>query len=85
MFSALIHDVDHRGVPNTDLINEDPDLADRYDGKSVAEQNSTDLAWTFLFQSQFSNLRRAIFSTRDELIRFRALVVNGVMATDLVR
>lgn len=84
VFSALIHDVDHRGIPNADLNNEDPDLSDRYGGKSVAEQNSTDLAWNLLFQSQFSNLRKAIFRTKDELVRFRALVVNGVMATDLV-
>ena len=42
VFSALIHDVDHSGAPNTVLVIENPELANRYHDKSVAEQNSLD-------------------------------------------
>lgn len=34
--------------------------------------------------SQFDALRAAICDTEDELSRFRKLVVNSVMATDIV-
>jgi class 3 adenylate cyclase len=40
VLSALIHDVDHRGVPNFVLGKEDPNLAKVYMDKSIAEQNS---------------------------------------------
>jgi hypothetical protein len=43
VFSALIHDVDHRGVSNFLLAQEDPTLAAAYKNKSIAEQNSVDL------------------------------------------
>lgn len=39
LFSTLIHDVDHRGVPNQQLVKELPGLGDRYGYRSVAEQN----------------------------------------------
>lgn len=48
VFSALIHDCDHSGVPNAQLLKEGANLADRYKGKSPAEQNSVDLAWNLL-------------------------------------
>ena len=48
VFSALIHDVDHPGVPNTQLIKENAKVAGFYRNKSVAEQNSVDLAWDLL-------------------------------------
>ena len=35
VFAALIHDVDHVGVPNTQLVKENSRLAQRYKGKSV--------------------------------------------------
>lgn len=43
VFSALIHDADHTGVPNTQLCKEQPVLAAAYKEKSVAEQVSVDL------------------------------------------
>jgi hypothetical protein len=57
VFSALIHDVDHAGVPNAQLVNENDELAIRYDGKSVAEQNSIDIAWEILMKEDFKELR----------------------------
>jgi len=83
-FSALIHDVDHMGVPNAQLVKECAPIAKVYNNRSVAEQNSLDLAWDLLMDSQFADLRATIYSTQDELKRFRQLVVNSVMAADIV-
>lgn len=81
VLSALIHDVDHTGVPNTVLVEEDPVKAKYYKGRSVAEQNSVDLAWEMLMQQEFKEFRETLYTTKEELIRFRQLVVNSVMAT----
>ena len=84
VFSALIHDVDHSGVPNSQLIKEDSPLASVYKKKSIAEQNSVDLAWSNLMEERFKPLRRVIYATKEEFQRFRQLVVNTVMATDIM-
>jgi hypothetical protein len=84
VLSALIHDADHPGVPNTQLVKENNQLAVFYDNHSVAEQNSVDLAWNLLMDDNFKNLRAAIYGTQAEMKRFRQLVVNSVMATDIV-
>jgi 3'5'-cyclic nucleotide phosphodiesterase len=84
VFSALIHDVDHTGVSNAQLIVENPKLASFYKEKSVAEQNSVDLAWDLLLDDSFTELRHAIYQTPAEKARFRQLVVNSVMATDIM-
>jgi hypothetical protein len=84
VFSALIHDVDHTGVPNTTLVSEQKSIAAKYNNRSVAEQNSLDLAWAELMNaSKYKDLHRVLFTNQAELIRFRKLVVNGVMATDI--
>jgi hypothetical protein len=83
VFSALIHDVDHRGLPNFLLVKEDPELAAAYKNRSVAEQNSVDLAWDRLMEPEFDELRACIYSSTSELERFRQTVVNAVMATDI--
>jgi class 3 adenylate cyclase len=84
VFSALIHDVDHSGVPNVQLVKENSKIAKFYQGRSVAEQNSVDLAWELLLDESFDDLRAAIFATDGEKARFRQLVVNSVMATDIM-
>jgi class 3 adenylate cyclase len=84
VFSALIHDVDHQGVPNTQLVAEKTDVAALYEGRSVAEQNSVDLAWDLLMVDAYVDLRAAIYSSEAEKSRFRQLVVNSVMATDIM-
>jgi 3'5'-cyclic nucleotide phosphodiesterase len=71
VFSALIHDVDHQGVPNITLVHECANIAVLYGGKSVAEQNSVDLAWDLLMNSRFRDLRNAIYATDSEARRFR--------------
>ena len=83
VLAALIHDVDHQGVPNSQLIREHTHLAHHYKEKSIAEQNSMDLAWKLLMDDSYRNLRRAIYTTKAGLTRFRQLLVNSVMATDI--
>jgi hypothetical protein len=84
VFSALIHDVDHQGVPNTQLVAEKTDIAAFYNGRSIAEQNSVDLAWELLMRNDYADLRAAIYVGEGEKVRFRQLVVNSVMATDIM-
>lgn len=81
-FSALIHDTDHRGVSNMQLMVETPELAALYNNKSIAEQNSLDLSWEILMQDQFEELRLCLFSSQAELMRFRQLIVNGTYLGD---
>ncbi|KAG7358840.1 adenylate/guanylate cyclase [Nitzschia inconspicua] len=84
ILSALIHDVDHPGVPNAQLIKENDPMAKQYENKSIAEQNSVDLAWGLLHEPAYKDLCKCIYQTEGELIRFRQLIVNSVMATDIM-
>jgi hypothetical protein len=84
VFSVLIHDANHPGVPNTQLCRENSNLAAFYRRKSVAEQNSVDLAWGLLMPEDYCDLRAVIFATTAEKNRFRQLIVNSVMATDIM-
>jgi len=59
-FSTLIHDVDHQGVPNAQLVSENTEIAQIYKNKSVAEQNSVDIAWDLLMEPSYKDLRDAI-------------------------
>lgn len=83
VFSALVHDVDHTGVSNGQRAKEDPDLADKYKNQSLAEQNSVDLAWASLMKPCYQDLRDCLFGDEVEFSRFRQLVVNVVLATDI--
>ncbi len=83
LFSALIHDADHRGISNAQLRVEEPEMASFYDNTSIAEQNSLDIAWDLLMTNQFSALQRSLFTSAIELQRFRQVLVNAVLATDL--
>jgi len=84
VFSALIHDADHPGVPNSQLVKEGTEMAHIYEGKSIAEQNSINIAWSILLESKYNQLRKAICKTQSEASRFRQLVVNAVCATDII-
>ena len=84
VFAALIHDVGHGGVPNAQLVKEKVPIAAVYRNQSVAEQNSVDVAWTLMMDPAFDQLRETICVTQVERARFRQLVVNSVMATDIV-
>lgn len=75
--------LDHSGVPNAQLLKENPSFSSFYHNRSVAEQNSLDIAWQLLMEDRFQDLRAAIYSNDEELYRFRQLLVNSVMATDI--
>ena len=75
---------DHPGVTNRQLVQEKSRLARIFDNKSVAEQNSFQCAWDLLMDPCFDQLRSAIYTTKEELHHFRQLVVNAVVATDLI-
>jgi class 3 adenylate cyclase len=83
IFSALIHDVDHRGVSNVQLETEEPEMAECYRSKSIAEQNSLDLAWGILMQHKFRAFRSQLFIDDDDINHFRQVAVNVVLATDI--
>ena len=75
---------DHQGVPNVTLVNEGAHVAAKYRNQSVAEQNSIDLAWNTFMDSQFEKLRNTICVDQEDFRLFRQIVVNIVLATDLM-
>ena len=83
ILAALVHDIDHTGVPNHQLAKEDPELADLYRHTSLAEQKSLDVAWDILMDAKYVDLRSCIYSSQEEMVRFRQLLVNCVMATEI--
>lgn len=84
IFSCLVHDIDHPGVPNVKLMEESPYRASKYESRSVAEQHSVDIAFDLLMLPEFSKLRRSIYHTEKECKHFRQLCVNMILATDLM-
>jgi hypothetical protein len=83
VFSAMIHDLDHHGVSNQQLVKEKNRLSVMYKDKSVAEQNSIDLAFEVFTSASYSKLVSCICGNEHEYKRFRQLVINSVMATDM--
>lgn len=83
VFSAIIHDIDHRGVSNLQLIKEETAMAKKYHNKSVAEQHSFHQAWDLLMSDEFNELRATLFASKADLLRFRQITINVVMATDI--
>mmetsp|Transcript_8010 Transcript_8010/g.9233 ORF Transcript_8010/g.9233 Transcript_8010/m.9233 type:complete len:741 (+) Transcript_8010:50-2272(+) len=84
LFSALVHDVDHKGVSNRQLVLESDKLAILYNDQSVAEQRSLAVAFTLLMNSNFDNLRGVLFRKgTQEFMRFRSTVIDLVLCTDI--
>ena len=83
LISALIHDADHPGVPNAQLVKEGSSLTSVY-SQSAAELNSLDLAWNMLMEEKYKALREQIYTTESEFLHFRQLMVNVVLATDIM-
>ena len=84
VFAALVHDVDHPGVSNEQLQSEKAAIAVKYRYKSSAEQHAINTAWELLHHSTFASLRSAVLACDHDSQRFRQMLVNTVMATDLV-
>lgn len=83
VLSALIHDVDHRGIPNRQLALEDEDLAIKYNDQSIAENESLFIGFSELLKSKYGKLRKVIFPERSDYRRFRGACVNLVLTTDI--
>ncbi|CAB9513750.1 Receptor-type guanylate cyclase gcy [Seminavis robusta] len=83
IWSGLVHDVDHAGVSNGQLAEENPELGEKYKNRSIAEAHSVDISWDILMQPENKELQQCIFATETELNRFRSTIVNSVMATDI--
>lgn len=58
-------------------------MAEIYRNTSLAEQNSVDLAWDLFMDPRYKDLQDCIAASREERQRFRQLLVNCVMATDI--
>ena len=83
LYAALIHDVEHQGIPNRQLAQEDDRLAVLYNDQSIAENWSIYVAFSELLQDEFQTVRKVVFPDKDEYFRFRKIVVNLVLTTDI--
>lgn len=90
VFAALIHDVEHQGLPNRQLASENDRLAVLYNDQSIAENWSLYIAFSELLQDEFIDLRKCMFGQDEEspeyvaqYQRFRKMVVSLVLHTDL--
>ncbi len=82
-FSALIHNIHHPGIPNTNLVNEDNDAVRYFKGQNIAERQAFGIAWDLLLEDRFLALRLAIYSNNEDETRFRQLVMTSVISTDI--
>ena len=84
MLCSIWYSICYPGVTNAQLVKEGAAVAVKYENRSVAEQNSFVLAWHLFMSDRFASLRQHLCSTPAEIVRFRELAVNAVMATDIV-
>ena len=82
-FAALVLDIEHPGVPNTQLRQENPSLASMYKGRSIAEQHSFSVTWDLLHTHSYKHLCQLICPNKTEQSRFRELLITAMMASDL--
>ena len=83
VFSAVIHDVDHQGVPNTRLVLEDDPIVKQHGNSSTAEKHSIRVAFRTLNESEFDVLRSVIFESSDDHFQLQRIVTNVVVSTDI--
>lgn len=72
-----------QGASNNQLVKEQNPIAIKYHGKSPAENNSIDLAWSTLMKPDFKDLVKCICQTSADKDRLKKLVINAVLATDI--
>jgi 3'5'-cyclic nucleotide phosphodiesterase len=86
VYAALIHDCDHAGVSNDQLIREGARIAEIYRNKSVAENHSFNLALDYLMQPEFEGIVSCMCGPENpqaEFERFSGILQNAVLATDV--
>lgn len=80
LYSALVHDVEHQGVPNTTLVSKHHALAKLYNDQSVAEMRSLAIGLNLLQQPGYELLSRL---SEQEQTTFHEFVVELVLCTDI--
>ena len=81
LFSAFIHDVDHLGIPNTKLIDQNHKYAKDYNNQSIAEMRSIYLAFDFIESNDNKN-NFLIDLDKKEYQLFKSIVIELVLSTD---
>jgi hypothetical protein len=81
VLAALIHDADHQGLPNSQLVKKQSPLVNRYGNQSTAEQHSVNVGWNLFMDS---TLLDCVCPTEADAQLLRQIVVNCVLATDIV-
>ena len=83
IFAALVHDTGHPGITNRQRVEEQDEMAIRYNDESIHENHALSLAFGELLKSDYGELRRAMFPTDAHYRYFRKLVIDSVLSTDL--
>jgi class 3 adenylate cyclase len=83
VFAMLVHSLEHRGCPNSELVRQNDPCSKQYEGKSITEQHSIDTAWDLFMDPGYKDLRSMMFRKSTDIMEFRRLFVNSVIATDL--
>ena len=64
-------------------MKENQSLSDKYNGRSVAEKNSVDVALNLLMEPSYEGLKSCLFTSPGDVQMFRKLVCKTIMATDI--
>eukprot|EP00586_Coscinodiscus_wailesii_P017826 CAMPEP_0172510286 /NCGR_PEP_ID=MMETSP1066-20121228/227647_1 /TAXON_ID=671091 /ORGANISM="Coscinodiscus wailesii, Strain CCMP2513" /LENGTH=580 /DNA_ID=CAMNT_0013289185 /DNA_START=30 /DNA_END=1772 /DNA_ORIENTATION=+ len=83
VFGALIHDVDHRGVSNMQLVKEGHKLATKYNNKSIAENHSLNMALDIIMEPSYKEMRSVFMSCPDDKMEFRTTICDVLLCTDI--
>eukprot|EP01038_Epipyxis_sp_PR26KG_P012990 gene12990-17419_t len=82
LYSAIIHDMEHFGVPNETLINQSHELAIKFHDQSVAEMNSLTIGLELISNPIHNCMLLSKYSENDKKI-FRKSVIELVLCTDI--
>ncbi|KAL7493781.1 hypothetical protein ACHAWT_004269 [Skeletonema menzelii] len=83
VFAAFIHDVDHQGVPNARLVEEDDPICNTYGRISVAEKHSIKVAFRTLNESDYDEFRSTVYETNEDKLRLHRIIHSLVLSTDI--
>jgi 3'5'-cyclic nucleotide phosphodiesterase len=83
VFAAFIHDVQHEGVLNSQLVLRNHPSALLYNDQSVQEKRSLQFAFETLLDPNYASLRDCLFVDDTKYRYFRTAVISAVMSTDL--
>lgn len=83
VFAAIIHDVDHQGVPNTTLVKEKDPVVETHGGISAAEKQSIKVAFRTLNEGDYDEFRSVVFESPDDQLQMHRIVTNLVISTDI--